>query len=166
MNGYSTYKALLDRFVSLVQQVFGEQVISIVLYGSVARGDAQPESDIDMLLVLDNIPVNYHKRLEPLLPVLRLIKKEVCWKALEKRGIFPSFSVLILSREEANQNRYLYLDMLTDAKILIDRDNFFQNRLQKLNARLKELGAQKIQRNGGWYWDLKPDLTPGEAVVL
>jgi len=166
MNGYSVYKALLDRFISLVQQVFGEQIVSVVLYGSVARGEAQPESDIDVLLVLDSVPENYRKRLEPLLPVLRLIKKEACWKALENRGVFPSFSVLMLSREEANLNRCLYLDMLTDARILIDHDHFFQKRLQKLNARLQELGAQKIQRNGGWYWDLKPDLMLGEAVVL
>ena len=50
--------------------------------------------------------------------------------------------------------------------ILIDREGFFQNRLKALQNRLRELGARKIRRNGDWYWDLKPDLTPDEVVIL
>lgn len=32
--GYSEYEALLNAFVNLVEQRFGEQVVSIVPYGS------------------------------------------------------------------------------------------------------------------------------------
>jgi predicted nucleotidyltransferase len=34
------------------QQVYQEQLINLVLFGSQARGDAKPESDIDILVVL------------------------------------------------------------------------------------------------------------------
>ena len=51
-------------------------------------------------------------------------------------------------------------------KILIDRDGFFRTRLDKLRARLEELGAVRVQCEDGWYWDLKPDLKPGEVLTL
>jgi predicted nucleotidyltransferase len=164
--GYSEYRLLLDRFVSLVQGTLGNQVISIVLYGSVARGKAGPESDIDVLLVVEDASPAYWRRLEPLLPVLRQLRKESYWREIESRGSFPSMSVLVLSREEADQNRNLYLDMIEEARILVDQDGFFQERLNVLRRRLQALGARKVRRDGQWYWDLKPDLMPGESVAL
>jgi len=163
---YQTYEPLLDCFVDLVQETLGNQAISIVLYGSVSRGDAKAESDVDLLLVLKEASPVYRERLQSLLPILRRLRQQVCWKELEVRNIFPSPSVVILSREEADQNRHLYLDMIEDARILLDRDGFFQNRLDILQNRLRELGARKVQRDDDWYWDLKPDLKPNEELVL
>ena len=164
--GYCEYKDLLDIFVASVQRVLGNQVVSIVLYGSVARGTARADSDVDLLLVLRETPLEYWKRLQPLLPILRQLRKERCWKTLEEQGWTPFVSVLVLSLEEANENRYLYLDMLEEAKILVDKDNFFRAKLASLRQRLNELGAKKVQRNADWYWDLKPDLKQGEVLVL
>ena len=164
--GHAEYRDLLDIFVGSVQQDLGNRVVSIVLYGSVARGTARPDSDVDLLLVLRETPREYWKRLQPLLPILRQLRKERCWKTLEEQGWTPFVSVLVLSLEEANENRYLYLDMLEEAKILVDKDNFFRAKLASLRQRLNELGAKKIQRNGDWYWDLKPDLKQGEVLIL
>jgi predicted nucleotidyltransferase len=164
--GYAEYRNLLNVFVDSVQQEQGDQVVSVVLYGSVARGTAGPGSDVDLLLILREAPLEYWKRLQPLLRVLRRLRKEQCWKTLEEQGWTPFVSVMVLSLEEAKQNRYLYLDMLDEAKILVDKDGFFRAKLASLRQRLKELGAKKVQRNGGWYWDLKPDLKQGEALVL
>lgn len=44
--------ALRDRF----RDAFGDRLYQLVLYGSYARGDATPESDIDVLVVLDREP--------------------------------------------------------------------------------------------------------------
>ena len=164
--GYREYKPLLDRFVHHVQAAWGENVVSIVLYGSVARGEAGPESDVDMLLILEEASPIYRERLRSLFPILRQLRKQSCWRALEDQGVFPSLSVLVLSREEADQNRCLYLDMIEEARVLVDRDSFFEGRLNVLQSRLRELGAKKVRRDGAWYWDLKPELRLGEVVVL
>ena len=31
---------------------------------------------------------------------------------------------------------------------------------------LAELGARRVPWQGGWYWELKPDLKPGEVFTL
>jgi len=72
----------------------------------------------------------------------------------------------VLSLEEAKENQYLHLDMIEDARILVDRNSFFQGKLESLRRRLEELGAKKIRRNEDWYWDLKPDLKLGDSVLL
>jgi len=41
--------ALRDRF----RDAFGERLHRLILYGSYARGEAMPRSDIDVLVVLD-----------------------------------------------------------------------------------------------------------------
>ena len=164
--GYSEYRTLLNTFVDLVQRALGDQVVSIVLYGSVARGTARPDSDVDLLLILRDAPAAYWKRLRSLLPILRRLREEQCWKELEKEGLSPFLSLLVLSLEEARENRYLYLDMIEEARILVDTDGFFQGKLRGLRRRLKELGAKKIRRDGDWYWDLKPDLKLGDEVIL
>jgi predicted nucleotidyltransferase len=56
MRGYNDYKEILTQFKQLLQEKFGADLISLVLFGSVARGAAKPESDLDMLIILKRAP--------------------------------------------------------------------------------------------------------------
>ena len=44
--------ALLARIKALLQDGFGQRLKGVVLYGSEARGQATPDSDIDLLVLL------------------------------------------------------------------------------------------------------------------
>ena len=48
-----------------------------------------------------------------------------------------------------------------DAREPVGRDEPVDERSQ-----FGELGARRIWRGEGWYWDLKPDFKPGEIVTL
>src|SRR5262245_53991204 len=54
----------LDRDVGLLESRFGHDLVSVVLFGSCARGEAQPESDIDLLVIIRGLPGNRRLRYE------------------------------------------------------------------------------------------------------
>jgi predicted nucleotidyltransferase len=45
---------LLQRVKSALRDAFGERLKGIILYGSEARGEADPDSDIDLLVLLES----------------------------------------------------------------------------------------------------------------
>jgi hypothetical protein len=77
------------------------------------------------------------------------------------------WSVLTLTVDEATYRSPLYLDLTTDARLLLDRGGFFAGVLDGLRARMRELGTRRVELpGGGWYWDLKPGMRVGEVVEL
>ncbi|MGQ0443598.1 MAG: nucleotidyltransferase domain-containing protein [Beijerinckiaceae bacterium] len=47
---------ILNRFRAAVTEMYGDRVARVVLFGSCARGDAQPDSDYDVAVFLRDMP--------------------------------------------------------------------------------------------------------------
>lgn len=45
--------SLLEQYVEGIKKIYGKQLKSVVLYGSYARGDFGPDSDIDIMILVD-----------------------------------------------------------------------------------------------------------------
>lgn len=50
----ATLAQLLNLLKSQLQTLWGDRLVHLILFGSRARGDAQPDSDIDVAIVLKN----------------------------------------------------------------------------------------------------------------
>jgi len=48
-------RELLNEAKSLLEGAFGERLQGVVLYASEARGEAGPDSDVDLLVLLDRV---------------------------------------------------------------------------------------------------------------
>lgn len=55
---------LLDELKQQLSAAYGERLHAVVLFGSEVRGDAGPESDIDILAVLESLTGDYGDELE------------------------------------------------------------------------------------------------------
>ena len=45
----------LESFVNVLKEKYGDRIHKIILFGSTARGEAEEESDIDILIIADGV---------------------------------------------------------------------------------------------------------------
>ena len=159
-----TLRHLAQQYATIVQEVLSDNLTSVVLFGSVARGEARSGSDVDLLIVCRELPAGALQRREMFDPVREHLQADL--DRLWAQGVYTDFAEVIKSEVEAETTHPIYLDMTEDAMILFDRDDFFARILERLRERLRELGSQRRQLGRLRYWDLKPDLKPGEAITL
>jgi predicted nucleotidyltransferase len=48
-----TVHTLLSAYLTEVKKIYGSHLKSVILYGSYARGDYTPESDVDIMILVD-----------------------------------------------------------------------------------------------------------------
>jgi len=146
------------------RQVYGQRLRALAVFGSVARGTPRPDSDIDLLLVVEDLPPGRRARMDEFEAVDRLL--DPLLSAAQAQGVYTTLSPILKTPLELDRGSLLDLDLIDEARILIDPDQVLQRHLQALSARLAALGARKVHRGGGYYWELKPDYRWGERITL
>jgi predicted nucleotidyltransferase len=157
-------RALAEDYAAALQEVLGDRLVSVVLFGSVARGQATASSDIDLLVVVKDLPQSRFARRRLLDPAYARVAPALA--RLMGEGIPAAVTDVIRTPEEAARPSLLYLDLTEDAVLLIDRDGFFEAVLDRMRDSLRRLGARRLWLDGMPYWDLKPDFRPGDVVEL
>lgn len=66
---------ILEKCKEILSHYYGSRLKGIILYGSAARGDAVPSSDIDLLVLL-SAPVDYFAELRQIVDLLYPIQLE------------------------------------------------------------------------------------------
>jgi predicted nucleotidyltransferase len=136
------------------------RLVSIVLFGSVARGTARDDSDIDLLVVADGFPRSLRDRLQVLLAQWDRVRGAQRLSAV-------TWNLVTKTPDEARVHSPLYLDIVEDGICLFDREGFFASVLEEMRARMRALGSRRVMLDdGSWYWDLKPDFRFGEVVEI
>jgi len=161
----------LEAFDSLVaalpdacRRVYGQRLRSLAVFGSVARGTPRPDSDVDALLVVDALPAGRRARMDEFEAVDALLEPLVA--DARARGVDTIVSPVLKTPAELAAGSLLYLDMVDEARILVDEDGLLRHFLDALGARLAAAGAQRVRKAGGYYWVLAPNFRWGDRIEL
>jgi predicted nucleotidyltransferase len=162
--GYETYRAFLDVLVERLKVALGNGgLLACCVFGSVARGMARADSDIDLLVVHGE---GCQDPLGAFLEALKAVRASEEYRTLVSAGHRPDPYPVFLTERDLWERPLILLDAL-DHGVTIWDTGILQTRFASLRRRLEELGARKVLLpEGRWYWDLKPDWKPGEVIAL
>lgn len=160
------YEPLMQELLRLLWEEFGHRVRSLLVFGSVARGTARPDSDVDVCVVIRELPVSRYRRHQLLGPVMERLRQSAAYEELIRRGYTPDVAAILYTPEEFQETKPIFLDLVEEAVLLHD-DGTVRTKLDQLRARMRTLGSRKIVLDDGtYYWLLKPDLRFGEVIEL
>lgn len=158
------YEAIVDALLDAALQAYGERLLALVLFGSVARGTHRPDSDIDLLLVAQPLPENRRERIIEFEQVENSLKP--LFKEAARAGAHPELSPLIRTPAELELGSFAFLDIPAEGRFLFDPQGVARNYFTRLADRLRLQGAEKRFINGSPYWLLKPSARPGEPIPI
>ncbi len=129
-------------------------VYAVLLFGSVARGDAKPfrsyESDIDLIIVIKELPHDLGERM--------LYKLDV---ESGTRSRIQSVWMTPKELEEHIEAKSEYvLEAFESGIILFDTERYLEKKKSDLFMELKSKGVSRLK--WGWSWNIKA----GEVVEL
>ncbi|MGH9381196.1 MAG: nucleotidyltransferase domain-containing protein [Thermoanaerobaculia bacterium] len=160
----ATFEGLVAPLAEACEAVYGRRLMSFAIFGSVGRGSPRPDSDIDLLIVAEPLPRGRMARVREFDAVERRLSEAV--RAASSAGVHTRLSPVLKTPAEVGLRTPLLLDLVHDARILVDREDFLAGTIADLTRRLEALGARRIWRGSAWYWDLKPDYRQGEVFEL
>lgn len=141
--------AVVGALPEAVRHVYGRRLISLVLFGSVARGTARPDSDIDLFLVAEPLPPGRRARVAEFTPVEALVA--------ECAAAQVTLSPILRTPAEVDAGSWLFLDFTMDARLLVDEGDFMARRLASIARKLAAVGALREPYKGSWVWRIPPD---------
>lgn len=129
-------------------------VYAVLLFGSVARGDAKPfrsyESDIDIIVIIKDLPADLEKRM--------------FYKIDVETGTRSRVQSIWMTPKELEEHIEAKSDYILEAFesgiILFDPEGFLQKKKSDLVMELKSKGVSRLK--WGWSWNIKA----GEVVEL
>ena len=158
------WRALLDRVVAEYRAALASDLVALACFGSVARGEARPESDLDLYAVTRS---RVSVLLDPRLERLQKLRESGEYQRLAAEGYRPDPMPIFHTVEQLRSHPWILLDIAHHGVVLFDPDGILATELEAVRRRLRQLGARRIERpDGSWYWDLKPDWRPGETIEL
>ncbi len=143
-------KAIGPKIVARYREALSSELVAVALFGSCARGDDTEKSDIDVLLIANQLPSDLFERQQ--------MVKEPIWGLSTRR-----VSVLARTVDEFSADvSPLHLDLALDAVILYDSQHFLASKLARVRELIAEAGLAR-SADLRWKWHVQPK--PGWAIT-
>lgn len=146
-----------EDLVSTAREGFRDNLRGLVLFGSIARGEVDEHSDIDLLVILHELPKNPVERRRMVYLAMAPIREKY------RRDT----TVIEMTDDEAGEVTPLILNIAAEGIILYDEGGELSEFLDKVRRRIEEMGLLRYRtRDGKYGWKLRRPLRPGEVFEI
>lgn len=158
------FAGVTDAIAVACQDVYGDRLQGVVVFGSVARDRMRPDSDLDLLVVAEPLPRGRLARMDEFDDVDARVAPALT-KA-RRLGATTRVSPIVRTFDELGQGGFLIFDIACDGRVVFDPQGAVTNYLAQVRDRLERRGAKRQTASGERYWVLEPNVRPGDIVVL
>ena len=143
--------------VELLKRRIGGRLLGVALFGSVARGDCDDRSDVDVFVVTRGLDAPPGERLrliyEAVSPLRRVVGRDV--------------SVVTVEADELVDVTPLLVNIAYDAVILYDPEGFLRRFFERVRAAVEKAGLTPYTtKDGKRGWKPLRKLRRGEVVEV
>lgn len=133
---------MIQSITKNVKTVFGPNLVSVVLFGSYASGKQKNISDIDILVVADNLPASRKDRLPLVFSVTR-----------KYLSLGKTVSIVLHTRDELLNGYEFYnpllLSISENYKLLYDDKDFFRSLIKSIK---NKIARKEIHKFADYSW--------------
>ena len=130
-------ESILNHILRESNRRWGQDLVSVIVFGSFARGDAYEHSDIDLLIIVKNLPKGWRERGTYELSLERL---GLTWNT--------PLQVILVEPEEIrlaiDNVMPLLLEIRESYRHLFDRDMFFQKEMKHFEKMMIRRGVRRL----------------------
>jgi len=130
-------KSIEHKIIEVIEKQFGNRLVSVVLFGSQARGTADKHSDIDLVVIVEGIPSDWRKQ------------REIINKLTMSSGLIHlPVSIILKSPDVVKASldivQPLLFGILKSYEVLYDPGNFFETQAKIYRRHMQEWDVQEI----------------------
>jgi len=137
----STGEILFEKLEKAAVQVYKDRLVTLAVFGSWAGKRNTADSDLDVLVVSEDLPRRRMARVKEFEKVEAVLEEGL--ESLRKEGIYTYFSPVFKTPEEVRAGSLLFLDMLYELGFCLTGTHFFQD-----ISRPSEKDSINWERNG------------------
>lgn len=160
------YRDYLYNFLIKLKEIFKEDLLSVILFGSVARGKWTKESDIDVLIIFSNKISENMQLDEKLTEVILNFYDKNNLKDEQGNYLYTPIQEISLFHKDLDKFRTLFYDIAMDGLLIFDRNQIGLKFINKTKLRIKKKGLKRIfYSDEDFYWK-RNDIKFGEIIEL
>ena len=132
------------------------RLAGVLVFGSVARGQESPDSDIDLLVLVRGDARALEEVRQGVLQVQLELRLTPEYRVARLAGFHPVLDAHLVLAERAYRLYRLYLDALTDGIPVYDPEGQLAELRERMRARLRDAGSVRVETPEGLrYWKLR-----------
>ncbi|NVM36527.1 MAG: nucleotidyltransferase domain-containing protein [Candidatus Lokiarchaeota archaeon] len=159
------FRDYLYNFVRLLKDNYNEDLLSIILFGSVARGKWNIESDIDLFIIFSNKSSIRTDINNQLTKIISDYERKSKLKNSKGERLFSTIQDISLLIKDLHTFRTIFYDIAMDGIILFDKNQTGSHFLKKIKKRIEEKGLKRVFiKENDYYWERNVKF--GEIIEL